>query len=42
MEEKDPVFGVEVCNNEKNLRRMRMRMTVTKRMTMTKGKWRGG
>jgi hypothetical protein len=42
MEEKDPFFGVEDGNNEKNLRRMTMRMTVMKRMTMTKGKWRGG
>ena len=30
------------CNNEKNRRRMTMRMTVMKRMTMTKGKWRRG
>ncbi len=40
--QKDPVFGVEDCTNEKNLRRMTMRMTVMKRMAMTKGKWRGG
>ena len=38
MEEKDPFFGVKDGNNEKNLRRMTMRMTVMKRMTMAKGK----
>ncbi len=42
MEGKGPFFGVEECNNEKNQRRMTMRMTVMKRMTMTKWKWRGG
>ena len=38
MEEKDPFFGVKDGNNEKNLRRMTMRITVMKRMTMAKGK----
>jgi hypothetical protein len=42
MVEIDPIFGVEDCNNEKTRRRMMMRMTVMKRMTMTKGKWSGG
>jgi hypothetical protein len=42
MEEKDPFFGVEDRNNEKNRRRMMMRMTVMKRMTMKTGKWWGG
>jgi hypothetical protein len=42
MEGKDPFFGVEDCNNEKKQRRITMRMTVMKWMTMTKGKWRGG
>jgi hypothetical protein len=42
MEEKAPFFVVEDGNNEKNQRRMTMRMTVVKRMTMTNGKWRGG
>ncbi len=42
MEGKDPFFGVEDCNNEKYRRRMTMRMAVMKRMTITKGKWRGG
>jgi hypothetical protein len=42
LEDKDPFFGVEDCNNEKNRKRMTMRMTVMKRMTMAKGKWRGG
>ena len=37
IEGKDPLFGVEDGNNEKIGRRMAMRMTVMKRMTMTKG-----
>jgi hypothetical protein len=41
MEGKDPFFGVKDGYNEKNLKRMTMRLTVLKRMTVTNGKWRG-